>query len=64
MPPNRTDLVIQRILIRHGFTRQMANQLLVEMESILDHLAQHSPEQMPALAFAGAGSSGHDHSGR
>jgi glutamate decarboxylase len=27
MPPNREDLVIQRILIRHGFTREMAHAL-------------------------------------
>jgi hypothetical protein len=31
MPPNREDLVIQRILIRHGFTREMGEELLREM---------------------------------
>jgi glutamate decarboxylase len=60
MPPNREDLVIQRILIRHGFTRAMADELLVEMRGALDHFALHPAE--PALAGAAAGS--HDHSGR
>ena len=60
MPPNREDLVIQRILVRHGFTREMAAQLLVEMESVLDHLKNR---ESTALELAGAGSS-HDHSGR
>jgi glutamate decarboxylase len=64
MPPNRTDLVIQRILIRHGFTREMANQLLLEMESILDAFAQISREQPLAPAYAGTESRAHDHSGR
>jgi glutamate decarboxylase len=38
MPPNREDLVIQRILIRHGFTREMAEELLKEMERAIEHL--------------------------
>jgi len=60
MPPNREDLVIQRILIRHGFTWQMAEELLVEMQAVLDEFAV-SP---PVLATAGAESISHDHSGR
>ncbi len=60
MPASREDLVIQRILIRHGFTRQMADELLVEMKSALSHFVEHPPE--PALA--GALASQHDHSGR
>ena len=44
MPPNREDLVIQRILVRHGFTRAMADELLQEMRDALDHLAQYPPE--------------------
>jgi glutamate decarboxylase len=64
MPPNREDLVVQRILIRHGFTREMAGQLLFEMQRALDHFAQHPSEQRSTLVVAGAGSSSHDHSGR
>jgi glutamate decarboxylase len=58
MPPNREDLVIQRILVRHGFTRAMADELIVEMEAALEQLMTQPPE----LAMAGA--EGHDHSGR
>jgi glutamate decarboxylase len=62
MPANREDLVIQRILVRHGFTQQMADELLVEMEGALEHLAQN-PHSL-ALVGAGVASTGHDHSGR
>ncbi len=61
MPPNREDLVIQRILIRHGFTRKMADELLVEMQSALDHFEQHPVDQSSSLALVGES---HDHSGR
>ncbi len=64
MPPNREDLVIQRILIRHGFTQAMADTLLEEMQSVLHHFDKH-PEQIPAAEeLLGAGSEAHDHSGR
>jgi glutamate decarboxylase len=59
-PANREDLVIQRILIRHGFTRAMAHALLAEMQSALDHFAANPVG--PTLAAAESGS--HDHSGR
>jgi glutamate decarboxylase len=62
MPPNREDLVIQRILTRHGFTRVMADQLLFEMQDVLNHMAQHAPEERAPLTLVGAES--HDHSGR
>jgi glutamate decarboxylase len=64
MPPNREDLVIQRILIRHGFTQAMADTLLQEMQSILDHLVQHPPDASSTLVLAGAEAGSHDHSGR
>ena len=60
MPPDREDLVIQRILIRHGFTRANADELLLEMQAALDHFARHPAELVPA----GAEPSSHDHSGR
>ena len=60
MPPNREELVIERILIRHGFTREMADELLGEMREVLAHLEQHPPEE--PLVLVGAES--HDHSGR
>jgi glutamate decarboxylase len=60
MPPEREDLVIQRILVRHGFTREMADALLVEMASALEHFAQN-PVTAPVSEVEVAG---HDHSGR
>jgi glutamate decarboxylase len=59
MPPHREVLVIQRILIRHGFTQQMADTLLTEMQAALVHLAAHPPA--PA---SGAASASSNHSGR
>jgi glutamate decarboxylase len=64
MPPDREDLVIQRILIRHGFTRAMADELLSEIESALKHFDKNPPEQASTLAGVGAESISHDHSGR
>jgi glutamate decarboxylase len=64
MPPNREDLVVQRILIRHGFTQDMADALLLEMQDALDYFAQHPPEERPSLATLGVESTSHDHSGR
>ena len=60
MPPHREDLVIQRILIRHGFTREMAHALLVEMKLALDHFTVNPVD----LTLVGAESGSHDHSGR
>jgi glutamate decarboxylase len=64
MPPNREDLVIQRILIRHGFTLEMGHRLLVEMKAILDGFAQHTPQLPTAGSHTSAEQSQHDHSGR
>jgi glutamate decarboxylase len=56
--------VIQRILVRHGFTRAMADELLLEMQSALDHLAQYPPEASSTLVLAGAKARQYNHSGR
>src|ERR1700735_327285 len=64
IPPNREDLVIQRILIRTGFTLEMAGELLVQMKAVLDEFAHHPPEEVLTVSLASAESSAHDHSGR
>jgi glutamate decarboxylase len=64
MPPNREDLVIQRILVRHGFTQAMANELLDVMESELRKLEECPPDASSTLVLAGADATSHDHSGR
>lgn len=41
MPANRQDLVIQRILVRHGVTRDLASLLLDDFRRCLDYFAAH-----------------------
>ncbi len=53
MPPLREDMVIQRILVRHGFTRAMADTLLLEITSLWQELAWHPPAQPSSRALVG-----------
>lgn len=41
LPENVTDVVIQRILVRQGFGRDMADLLLEDFQRAMDHLSQH-----------------------
>jgi glutamate decarboxylase len=41
MPPNREDLVVQRILVRNGVSRDLATLLLEDFRWALDHLVAH-----------------------
>ncbi len=41
MPANRQDLVIQRILVRHGVSRDLASLLLDDFQRALDFFAKH-----------------------
>jgi glutamate decarboxylase len=41
LPANRTDLAIQRILVRHGFSRDLAAMLLDDYQRALDHFDRH-----------------------
>ena len=60
MPADRTDLVIQRILVRHGVSRDLGQLLLEDMRRTLDHFASH-PAGTP-LTEVEAG--GNNHTGR
>ena len=60
MPANREDLVVQRILVRHGFSADLGGLLLDDMRRMLDHFDDH-PVSAP-LTEDEAG--GYDHSGR
>jgi glutamate decarboxylase len=65
MPPNREDLVIQRILIRHGFTREMGEELLLEMKRTVEELKGRAGQRAQGDAgveLVGVGT--HNHSGR
>ena len=41
MLPNITDLVVMRLIIRNGFSRDMADLLLEDMRRAIDHLHKH-----------------------
>ena len=41
LPANIEDQVVQRILVRHGFSRDLADLLLEDCQRALDHLAKH-----------------------
>jgi glutamate decarboxylase len=43
LPANLQELAIQRILVRHGFSRDMADLLLADMRRSLKQLQDHPP---------------------
>ncbi len=47
MEPNREDLVICRIVVRHGFSRDLARLLLADMQEVLDNFDKE-PERTPS----------------
>lgn len=60
MPANRSDLVVMRVLVRHGFDRDLADLLVNDIHRSIEHLKQN-PRRKPL----GAGQvTSYDHSGR
>jgi len=57
LPANRQDLAVQRILVRHDFSRDLANLMLEDYRRALAHLDRH-PHQTP-LSEKEAGSFRH-----
>jgi len=53
MPPNIADVVVMRVLIRHGFSRDMADLLLADTRRSIEHLQKHRPNT-PLLASESA----------
>ncbi len=49
MPANRQDLIVQRIVIKEGFSRDLADKLLDDMRRHLKYFKEH-PEHKPKLA--------------
>ncbi len=45
LPPHREDLAIQRILVRHDFSRDMAALLLDDYRRAMGILAKHAPKE-------------------
>ncbi len=59
MPAHREDLVVMRILVRHGFSKDFADLLLRDMRMVLKHLKnQPSTEAMQSIKTS------YSHSGR
>ena len=58
LPANLEDLVVQRILVRHGFSRDMADLLLADMRRSLETLSNHPPRV--SLSEAEVGSFNHN----
>ncbi|MGR3660947.1 MAG: glutamate decarboxylase [Paracoccaceae bacterium] len=54
LPANRQDLVIQRILVRHGFSRDLADLLLDDFKRSLAHFSIH-PVSVPITEAEGGG---------
>jgi glutamate decarboxylase len=52
LPPDRQQTTVQRILVRHGFSRDMAALLVRDIRAALDHLIPHP---MPATGAARIG---------
>jgi glutamate decarboxylase len=58
LPPHLEDLAIQRILVRHGFSRDMADLLLADIHRSLKTLDEHPPSS--SLSEREVGSFNHD----
>ncbi len=54
MVPNIQDLVVMRILVRHGFSRDMADLLLADMRRAVEHFAAYPPPHKMEAAGAPA----------
>jgi len=54
LPPNRQDLAVQRILARHGFSRDLADLLLDDYKRALAHFDRH-PVTVPVAEHEGGG---------
>ncbi|MFH1081605.1 MAG: glutamate decarboxylase [Pseudomonadota bacterium] len=48
MPQNRQDLTVQRVVVRHGFSRDLADLLLDDMKRALQYFAEN-PITKPAI---------------
>ena len=54
LPANRQDLVIQRILVRHGVSRDLGSLLLEDIKRALDYFREH-PVHTPMTAEEASG---------
>lgn len=54
LPPNRQDLAIQRIMVRHGVSRDLGTLLIEDMKQALQYFEQH-PIQKPLTSKEASG---------
>jgi glutamate decarboxylase len=54
LPPNREDLAIQRILVKHGFSRDLASLMLDDYKDAVAHFGRH-PVTTPLSEEEGGG---------
>jgi glutamate decarboxylase len=54
LPPDRQEQVVQRILVRHGVSRDLAAQLLEDLKRAIAHLQAH-PVHAPLTAHEASG---------
>ena len=53
LPPNESNIVVQRILCRHDFSKDMACLLLDDIRRSIDYLAAHPVQKSPTEEEAG-----------
>jgi len=58
LPPNRTDLIVQRVVMRLGVSRDLAGLLLNDLQWALRELEKHPPRKSLSRTAAG----GYSHS--
>jgi len=54
MPPKREDLVVQRILVRHGVSRDLVTLLIEDFKRTMEYFDKH-PAEHPITAAEGTG---------
>jgi glutamate decarboxylase len=54
VPPERQDLAVQRVLVRHGFSRDLARTLLADYRQAISHFGRH-PVTTPLSEQEGGG---------
>lgn len=60
LPANQTSLVVMRVLIRHGVSRDLATLLITDMKNAIEYLTKNPPSKSQTEELGGSGS----HSGR
>ena len=52
MPQNRSDLVVQRVVVKEDFSLDMADNLFIELERVIEHF-ETRPDNVPTTKDEG-----------